>query len=363
VENPSYKNGVIGFFIFKDKNEIAGVPEKGEFVKFLSESGLRLMPYVMSGIREIRDFDEYKRYVATKSNSRFFNKVVIENERVTKSAISSEFAHLLNHEVSWYEFCRARHFPHIPEIYSTAPLTMSRIDGMHPWETAPSQRKFDFIIGALDELHELEEPVLFDREAAIMEYSQKTKDRLNRVKSVLHFGEHDEYMINGRRVSNPIKNDFDVIDSIAERITRGGGKFTVIHGDPTFSNMLINNSTNDVKLIDPRGYFYKTEIYGDPLYDYAKLYYSMAGNYDQFNRRNFTISINENEVKMQIASNGWEGMVPAFKKRLGASMDKIEALHALIWLSLTGYVLDDVDSILGSYFKGLMLLDEVMRSG
>jgi hypothetical protein len=39
-------------------------------------------------------------------------------------------------------------------------------------------------------------------------------------------------------------------------------------------------------------------------------------------------------------------------------MRKIKLLHGLIWLSLSGYVTEDVDSIIGSYCLGLYHLEE-----
>lgn len=45
----------------------------------------------------------------------------------------------------------------------------------------------------------------------------------------------------------------------------------VIHGDPVFTNILID-SKNDIKYIDMRH-----NIFGDPLYDYAKIYQSIIG--------------------------------------------------------------------------------------
>ena len=61
-------------------------------------------------------------------------------------------------------------------------------------------------------------------------------------------------------------------------------------------------------MIDPRGYFGTTELYGDPAYDWAKLYYSIAGNYDQFNLKKFRLDIENNEVSLKIESNHWEDM-------------------------------------------------------
>ena len=54
----------------------------------------------------------------------------------------------------------------------------------------------------------------------------------------------------------------------------------IIHGDAVFSNCIIDNN-NHFKLIDMRGKINDTyTIYGDIMYDYAKIYQSLLG-YDE----------------------------------------------------------------------------------
>jgi capsule biosynthesis phosphatase len=58
------------------------------------------------------------------------------------------------------------------------------------------------------------------------------------------------------------------------------GIYGVIHGDAVFSNCIIDQN-NNFKFIDMRGKINKTHtIYGDILYDYAKIYQSLIG-YDE----------------------------------------------------------------------------------
>ena len=113
-------------------------------------------------------------------------------------------------------------------------------------------------------------------------------------------------------------------------------------------------------LIDPRGYFGFTECYGDIRYDWAKLYYSIAGNYDQFNLKNFRLEIGEKEVSLQIDSNYWEDMEHDFFEMTGADEYEIKLLHAVIWLSLTTYAWQDYDSICGAFYNGLYYLEDVL---
>jgi len=53
--------------------------------------------------------------------------------------------------------------------------------------------------------------------------------------------------------------------------------YCMVHGDPVFTNVLINNY-GKLKFIDPRGHVgTKFTIYGDPMYDWAKVYQSLIG--------------------------------------------------------------------------------------
>ena len=74
------------------------------------------------------------------------------------------------------------------------------------------------------------------------------------------------------------------------------GKIVVIHGDTVMTNILINNY-DKIKFIDMRGKLgNKNTIYGDYLYDWAKLYQSLQG-YDEIlqNKR-----VNETYKKQMI---------------------------------------------------------------
>lgn len=108
-------------------------------------------------------------------------------------------------------------------------------------------------------------------------------------------------------------------------------------------------------LIDPRGYFGKTKFYGDKDYDWAKVYYSLAGNYDQFNQKKFALSIGDKSVELSIKPNNWADMEEFFFENLeDVNRTKIRALHAVIWLSLTTYAWEDYDSICGAFYNGIL---------
>lgn len=80
------------------------------------------------------------------------------------------------------------------------------------------------------------------------------------------------------------KNSKDVYEAILIKLKdyekKKLGKKTIIHGDPVFTNIIINNY-GKIKFIDMRGKVGDNlTIYGDWLYDWAKIYQSIIG-YDE----------------------------------------------------------------------------------
>ncbi|GLC87794.1 aminoglycoside phosphotransferase family protein [Lysinibacillus piscis] len=64
-------------------------------------------------------------------------------------------------------------------------------------------------------------------------------------------------------------------------------QFTIMHGDLCFSNILYDIYNGIMRIIDPRGSFGERSIYGDTVYDLAKLSHSVRGYYDFIIREQF----------------------------------------------------------------------------
>lgn len=189
-------------------------------------------------------------------------------------------------------------------------------------------------------------------------YITKTFDRLSKVQNLIPFADKEFIKINGLYYKNIFFNQEEFIDAVKNIYP---DKFYLIHGDCTFSNMMFDTFNMKAILIDPRGYFGKTKFYGDVDYDWAKLYYSLKGDYDQFNRKNFTLNIKEKDVEIAIKPNNWADMEDFFFECLPqVSKYKIKLLHAIIWLSLTTYAWEDYDSICGAFYNGIIRLGEVL---
>ena len=136
-------------------------------------------------------------------------------------------------------------------------------------------------------------------------------------------------------------------------------KFHPIHGI-TFSNIIINKQLKPT-FIDPRGYFAKEKsIFGDAYYDFSKVYYSLIGNYDAFNRRRFKLYIDNNNIEIMMDKIYPENSKYLFNEFFKSKIKNIEIIHSLIWLSLSGYVKDDIDSILASFYNGIYWMNKAL---
>ena len=358
LEEPSTQFGVAGLFVFANKKLIEDVPENGEFVRYLSTKQLEYKPIGLGLTKEFGLIEEIEKL--EKLKCRPFNKITEIDNYIIKEGIDEQGKSLAKRERAWYSFVKDKNFKNLPIIYELEPLKMSKVNGgtvySYPYLDIETKKIIiKDIVDCLKDLHKLGS-VDFDENSYYEAYIGKTLKRLEKVKNLVPFA-CDEYInINGQRC----KNVFFELDKIIEEINKYKPKeFVFLHGDCTFSNILIDNNNNPV-LIDPRGYFGNTELYGDVAYDWAKLYYSIVGNYDEFNLKEFDLTIKPDSVQLNIKSNRWEPLEDYFLELVkdDVSKEQLKLIHALIWLSLTTYAWDDYDSICGAFYNGVYLLNE-----
>lgn len=361
VEERSDTFGVAGLFAFHDKSALSDVPMEGELVRWLSGTGLAFKSLPLYRVKEYGLLSEYEKLET--SRCRPFNRAYVKDGYFVKEPIDDQGRSLARRETAWYRRVQDQHFENIPEIVSYEPLTMEFIKGKAVYEcdslTYEEKRKLlRQIVDCLKSVQALER-VPSDRASYYEAYIGKTFQRLEKVRNLVPFAGDESVTVNGRRC----RNVFFCREELERRtMLYFPEEFRLIHGDCTFSNMMLRENGTAV-LIDPRGYFGTTEFYGDAAYDWAKLYYSVVGNYDQFNRKRFSLDISEHDVRLDISSNGWEALEADFFRMLEGDVTKeqIKLLHAIIWLSLTTYAWEDYDSICGAFYNGLYYLEEALR--
>ena len=356
--------GVAGMFIFQNKSYLHNVPQEGEFVRWLKQNSdnINWNSLFLTKTKEYGVLEEYLSYETKKIEKRCrpFNSLKIQDGHIIKSGIDEQGKKLAIREKAWYAYVMKYNYNRIPQIYSFDPFDMQKINGKNVFEYSLAYEDkltvLKKIINSLVELHSIAntDADYFSIQEA---YINKTLDRLEKVRNMIPLANERHIIINGKKC----KNIFFELDEFKKKIENYKcPQFTVIHGDNTFSNILLNDMLEPV-FIDPRGYFGYQEIFGDPTYDWAKLYYSVVGNYDKFNLKKFTLDISD-EVLLQIESNNWEDMEADFFELLKEYVDKdtVKFLHAVIWLSLTTYAWEDYDSICGAFYNGLYYLEDVL---
>lgn len=361
AEERSDTFGVAGLFAFTDKSVLKNVPAEGELVRWLAASGQTYQSLPLYRVKEYGLLSEYEKLGSARC--RPFNKTYIEDGYFVKEPVDAQGESLARREAAWYRRVQGQHFANIPEIIAYEPLKMERIEGkaIYEYDTLTYNKKAELlrqIIGCLRSVQALEQ-VPADRPSFDEAYIGKTFQRLEKVRELVPFAGNAYVTVNGRKC----RNVFYCREELERRFEKYfPAQFKLIHGDCTFSNMMLRGNGTPV-LIDPRGYFGSTELYGDPAYDWAKLYYSVTGNYDQFNRKRFSLDIGEADVTLKIASNGWEALELEFFHLLKDEVTpaQIRLIHAIIWLSLTTYAWEDYDSICGAFYNGLFYLEEALN--
>ncbi len=352
--------GVAGMFLFENKNVLSGVPEEGEFVRWLATRNIDFGTIVLDRTKEYGLLSEYNKLQTQRC--RPFNRITVDGDCIIKEGIDAQGRQLAKREVAWYEKVMSLGFKNLPVIHELEPLKLEKIDGKNIYEYAelPYEMKKNILIQLIEclkDLHKLGN-IPYDEISYEDAYLGKTFARLKKVRALVPFA-NDEYIaINGKNCRNVFFYEERLRDKIRSYKPK---EFVFLHGDCTFSNLMLRHDTEPV-LIDPRGYFGKTEMYGDAAYDWAKLYYSIVGNYDQFNLKRFSLEIGDEGVTISTESSGWEQLEEFFFELLGDEIvpEQIKLIHAIIWLSLTTYAWEDYDSICGAFYLGLLWLEDVL---
>ncbi|MGG2109438.1 sugar phosphate nucleotidyltransferase [Lysinibacillus pakistanensis] len=359
-EEPSYEYGVAGLFLFENKELLHNIPEQGEFVRWLQQQNLQFDGLPMYKSKEYGLLSEYKKLKPQKC--RPFNQLIVKENTIIKNPITKQGEEIAAKELAWYKYVQENSdFKKIPKIHSYMPFEMEKIHGRNIYECvdlnfAEKKVVLKSIVDMLKQLHKIgkAETDYFSVKEA---YFDKTMDRLNKVRDLIPFANERFITVNNRKC----RNVFFYRNELEEKVkSLEITNFVLLHGDCTFSNMMLTDALQPI-LIDPRGYFGHSQLFGDVDYDWAKLYYSIHGNYDQFNLKRFDLNIKEVQIEITVDSNKWESLEEYFFELLNeVNEDKIKLLHAIIWLSLTTYAWEDYDSICGAFYLGLYYLEEIL---
>lgn len=117
--------------------------------------------------------------------------------------------------------------------------------------------------------------------------------------------------------------------------------WSFIHGDLCFSNIIYDQISDNPKLIDPRGSFGKSGIFGDPTYELLKLSQCVLGDYDYLAANLYKLNVNKDEMTLdlpQTKEHEWfKFLFKEFLEKklcsLGLDYNTFRALEAGLFLS------------------------------
>ena len=137
-EEKSAEHGVAGYFIFQNKKILEGIPQNGEFVRWLRERTIAFKEQDLYRTHEYGIYEEWDKL--PKMQCRPFNRVWVEKGRFYKEGIDVQGVRLAAREKTWYQKLQGRNFKNIPIIYGYDPLCMEQIKGKNIYELNRKRR-------------------------------------------------------------------------------------------------------------------------------------------------------------------------------------------------------------------------------
>lgn len=193
---------------------------------------------------------------------RHFNKLIYDSETVTKLSADNKLEGESYYYKEIQKYSIRKYFPKLISS-ETGKVVMEKIDGsnfstLYINEILTTDH-IDLLLSTIKEIHNTDSLGGF---VEYYDYNQKLKDRFSSF----------DYLKYGLTA--------DEQDEILSDVGFLQGDCSIIHGDLVFSNIILNN-TGRIKLIDVKGkQGNELSIFGDKLYDYAKIYQSLVG-YDE----------------------------------------------------------------------------------
>lgn len=168
-------------------------------------------------------------------------------------------------------------------------------------------------------------------------FNNKTVSRLNQFCAERGIDINQPWSYDGKEVDlATIINDSNEVISKMEIPEN-----SVIHGDLCFSNILYDFRSNRIKVIDPRGIDNSDNItiYGNIIYDIAKLSHSIIGLYDWIISGYYDVRIENHEVEFKINHETYvtdiqERFIELVYDRFNIKSVELDAMQIHLFLSM-----------------------------
>lgn len=189
-------------------------------------------------------------------------------------------------------------------------------------------------------------------------YYKKTYSRLRDLKDmgdreIVEIIDAPYITINNQRMIGIPKILEDSRSKVERMIDR---EYHIIHGDLCFNNILIFGKS--FRLIDPRGRFGDTKMYGDPKYDIAKLSHSLLGKYDFIMFDKFEVRREgTNQYSLSFPDVKFTPKINRFiKERID---DRIRFIEAHLFLSMTPLHMPYRERVKAMLLNGIFIYNSI----
>lgn len=235
------------------------------------------------------------------NQSRFFNSIEYNDNSITKKSDSNK--HKLQKEICWFLAMPSKLRKHFPKLldYNLDDLNTEYTVEYCLGNTLQEMWLYNnlSIENWIKIIHEVNNILNDFREASkpyTIDFDKFIEKQLNTRVNLKTFFKDTDLIINDVHYNLPELYTFFVsyLEDFKNR-TKNSNSY-ICHGDMVFSNMIYDPSTNDIKLIDPRGDFCGNIIYGDTRYDIAKLAQCIIGDYDYIVNDLFVLTDNGYEI-------------------------------------------------------------------
>lgn len=298
--------------------------------------------------------NENYRKARTEVAARAFNSIQIDERRGLLRKTSENREKLVN-EIRWYLKLPSRVQYLTPRIYDYSldidnPYVIMEYYGYHTlhdslvygnwsderWYEVFSQLRFIVEdMGTFTLKGRTHECIAAMREM----YLEKTVSRLEKLRGIEAFRAFfvRPIVVNGRSYGS-LDTIMEQLSNMVESLLLPSEEryFQIIHGDLCFSNILIDDTLNFMRLIDPRGKFGDFDIYGDVRYELAKIFHTLEGNYDFIIEDLFDVDVEGSAITYQIniaKSNVFRLFCEVFRSKI-EDVRTIRLIEATLFLSM-----------------------------
>ena len=355
---------VIGIYYFSNFTYLSKFTPLMDLCDCYTENFGDFESYEIQDLVDIGDMNKLITYINkcdNKYTTRYFNKIYeINDDKLKKESTCKYGDNIIDKESYFYKY--HTNFKFKPKIYEFGEnyFIMEKLKESKQvisyFNESLQSKQFDILKSCLSIIEDLHKQgnIVVEYDTLIkdinIEFKSKIIKRLEKISPIV---DYFSFLKNVNSI--PIQTTHsEIIKKLSNNIISFFSKniknYCTIHGDCHLSNILIDSNEN-YYLIDPRGYFGESNIFGINYYDIGKILYSLSGFDELNNRKNHFFVIEDDNIIVNINNNMDNYLVLFEKYNIPILIDMV-ILH---WLGLAEYSKNNIHKCVSAYYYGIHL--------